>query len=37
LVIKDSSAALARIFSERDLVRAVAEDGPMALSRAIAA
>jgi CBS domain-containing protein len=37
LVIQDSGGALAGIFSERDLVRAVAEDGPLALSRAIAA
>jgi CBS domain-containing protein len=36
LVIQDSGGALAGIFSERDLVRAVAEDGPLALSRAIA-
>ena len=37
LVVQDSGGALAGIFSERDLVRAVAEDGPLALSRAIAA
>ena len=37
LLIQDSGGALAGIFSERDLVRAVAEDGPLALSRAIAA
>jgi len=37
LVIQDSGGALAGIFSERDLVRAVAEDGPLALSRGIAA
>ena len=37
LMIQDSGGALAGIFSERDLVRAVAEDGPLALSRAIAA
>jgi CBS domain-containing protein len=35
LLIQDSGGALAGIFSERDLVRAVAEDGPLALSRAI--
>src|ERR1700743_2008227 len=37
LMIQDMGGALAGIFSERDLVRAVAEDGPLALSRAIAA
>ena len=37
LMIQDSGGALAGIFSERDLVRAVAEDGALALSRAIAA
>jgi CBS domain-containing protein len=37
LVIQDSGGALAGIFSERDLVQAVAADGPLALSRAIAA
>ena len=37
LLIQDSGGALAGIFSERDLVRAVAEDGPLALNRAIAA
>ena len=37
LVIQDSGGALAGIFSERDLVRAVAEDGPLALNRGIAA
>ncbi len=37
LVIQDSGGALAGIFSERDLVRAVAEDGPLAMSRGIAA
>lgn len=37
LIIQDSGGALAGIFSERDLVHAVAEDGPLALSRAIAA
>lgn len=36
LVIQDSGGALAGIFSERDLVRAVAEDGPLALSRDVA-
>ena len=36
LEIQDSGGALAGIFSERDLVRAVAEDGPLALSRSIA-
>ena len=36
LVIQDSGGALTGIFSERDLVRAVAQDGPLALSRAIA-
>ena len=36
LLIQDSGGALAGIFSERDLVRAVAEDGPLALSRTIA-
>ena len=36
LMIQDSGGALAGIFSERDLVRAVAEDGPLALSRGIA-
>ena len=36
LVIQDSGGALAGIFSERDMVRAVAEDGPLALSRSIA-
>src|ERR1700751_5780631 len=36
LLIQDSGGALAGIFSERDLVRAVAEDGPLALSCAIA-
>ncbi len=36
LVIQDSGGALTGIFSERDLVRAVAEDGPLALNRAIA-
>jgi CBS domain-containing protein len=36
LLIQDSGGALAGIFSERDLVRAVAEDGPLALNRAIA-
>jgi len=35
LVIQDSGGALAGIFSERDLVRAVAEDGPLALNRTI--
>ena len=37
VVIQDSGGALAGIFSERDLVRAVAEDGALALGRAIAA
>ena len=37
LLIQDSGGALAGIFSERDLVRAMAEDGPLALSRSIAA
>jgi hypothetical protein len=37
LVIQDSGGALAGIFSERDLVRAVAQDGPLALSRTIVA
>jgi CBS domain-containing protein len=37
LVIQDSGGALAGIFSERDLVRAVAEDGPLALGRTVAA
>jgi CBS domain-containing protein len=37
LLIQDSGGALAGIFSERDLVRAVAEDGPLALNRTIAA
>jgi CBS domain-containing protein len=37
LLIQDTGGALAGIFSERDLVRAIAEDGPLALSRAIAA
>ena len=36
LMIQDSGGALAGIFSERDLVRAVSEDGPLALSRGIA-
>ena len=36
LVIQDSGGALAGIFSERDLVRAVAQDGPLALNRTIA-
>lgn len=36
LVIQDGAGALAGIFSERDLVRAVAEDGPLALNRAVA-
>jgi CBS domain-containing protein len=36
LIIQDSGGALTGIFSERDLVRAVAEDGPLALSRAVA-
>ncbi len=36
LVIQDSGGALAGIFSERDLVRAVAEDGPLALNRTLA-
>ena len=36
LMIQDSGGALAGIFSERDLVRAVAEDGPLALNRSIA-
>jgi CBS domain-containing protein len=36
LMIQDSGGALAGIFSERDLVRAMAEDGPLALSRGIA-
>ncbi len=35
-MIQDSGGALAGIFSERDLVRAVAEDGPLALNRNIA-
>jgi CBS domain-containing protein len=37
LMIQDSGGALTGIFSERDLVRAVAEDGPLALNRSIAA
>jgi CBS domain-containing protein len=37
LLAQDSGGALTGIFSERDLVRAVAEDGPLALSRTIAA
>jgi CBS domain-containing protein len=37
LVIQDSGGALAGIFSERDLVRAVAQYGPLALSRTIVA
>ena len=37
LLIQDSDGALAGIFSERDLVRAVAQDGALALSRTIAA
>jgi CBS domain-containing protein len=36
LVIRDSGGALAGIFSERDLVRAVAQDGALALSRSVA-
>ena len=36
VVIKDDAGALAGIFSERDLVRAVAEDGPLALNRPVA-
>jgi CBS domain-containing protein len=36
LVIQDSGGALAGIFSERDLVRAVAEEGPLTLNRSIA-
>jgi CBS domain-containing protein len=37
LVIQDSGGALAGIFSERDLVRAIAEDGALALNRSLAA
>jgi CBS domain-containing protein len=37
LVIQDGGGALVGIFSERDLVRAVAEDGPVAFNRSIAA
>ncbi len=37
LVIQDSGGALAGIFSERDLVRAVAEDGVLSFSRTIGA
>ena len=36
VVIQDDAGALAGIFSERDLVRAVAQDGPLALNRAVA-
>ena len=35
VMIQDSGGALAGIFSERDLVRAVAGDGPLALNRAV--
>jgi CBS domain-containing protein len=35
VVIQDSGGALAGIFSERDLVRALAEDGALALGRSI--
>jgi CBS domain-containing protein len=35
LLVQDSGGALAGIFSERDLVRAVAEDGPLALRRSV--
>lgn len=37
VVIQDSGGALAGIFSERDLVRALADDGALALGRSIAA
>jgi CBS domain-containing protein len=37
VLIQDNGGALAGIFSERDLVRAVAEDGPFALNRTITA
>jgi len=36
-MIQDNGGALVGIFSERDLVRAVAGDGPLALSRAVSA
>jgi CBS domain-containing protein len=36
VLVLDGDGALAGIFSERDLVRAVAQDGPRALERAIA-
>jgi CBS domain-containing protein len=36
VVIQDSGGALAGIFSERDLVRALADDGALALGRSIA-
>lgn len=37
LLVQDRGGALAGIFSERDLVRAIAHDGPLALSRSIGA
>jgi CBS domain-containing protein len=37
LLIQDSGGALVGIFSERDLVRAIASEGPLALSRTIGA
>ncbi|HWY60624.1 MAG TPA: CBS domain-containing protein [Rhizomicrobium sp.] len=37
VMIQDNGGALVGIFSERDLVRAVAGDGPLALSRAVSA
>jgi CBS domain-containing protein len=37
VIVQDSGGALAGILSERDLVRAIAEDGPLALSRGVGA
>src|SRR5580704_10522000 len=37
VIVQDSGGALAGILSERDLVRAIAEDGPLALGRGVSA
>jgi CBS domain-containing protein len=37
VIVQDGSGTLAGILSERDMVRAIAEDGPLALGRGVSA